>query len=313
MNKKNSLSVVISAYNEEAKIEECLKSVAHIAEEIVVVDNQSSDNTVKIAKKYTSKIFKKENQIMLNINKNYGISKASGDFVLCLDADERVSEELAEEIRLTLLSDEPKDGYLISRKNIIFGKWIQNSIWWPDYQLRLFRRGKGRFPEKHVHELLEVNGSVEKLQNSLVHLNYETISQYIYKMDSIYTENEVKKNLQEGKKVSWHDALEFPVNDFLKTFFAQHGYKDGIHGLALSMLQAFYAEIVFLKLWEKQGFIDETDKNFFQQVVIQLKQIQKRFEYWILSVQIDRAGNKSNAFLLRALRKLNRISSKRYE
>src|SRR3989344_3655909 len=150
------ISVVISAYNEEAMIEDCLKSVKDLADEIIFVDNTSTDKTVEITKKYTKKIFVRENDpVMLNRNKNFGFTKATGDWILSLDADERLTPELSAEIRNSIRAHQFV-AYEIPRKNIIFGKWIQHSIWWPDYNLRLFRRGKGKFPEKHVHEKLVV-------------------------------------------------------------------------------------------------------------------------------------------------------------
>src|SRR5882762_11573536 len=214
--KKFTLSVVISAFNEEKRIARCLESV-EFADEIIFVDNSSADNTVAIAKKYTKHIFTRENNFMLNVNKNFGFTKATGDWILCLDADERVTPELAEEIKNVLdrrqetKDQKPINGYWIPRKNIIFGKWIQNSIWWPDYQLRLFKKGEGKFPEKHVHEMMHVNGKLEKLENPMIHDNYSSISQYLYKLDRIYTENEVQNFLAQGKKITWIDALRFPI------------------------------------------------------------------------------------------------------
>src|SRR5437588_357266 len=125
--KKLTLSVVISAYNEENRITRCLESV-DFADEIIFIDNSSTDTTVSIAKKYTKHIFTKENNFMLNVNKNFGFTKATGDWILCLDADEKITPELAEEIKSKISVDESiVNGYWIPRKNIIFGKWIQNS------------------------------------------------------------------------------------------------------------------------------------------------------------------------------------------
>lgn len=303
MNKPFNLSVVISAYNEENKIEGCLKSV-QFADEILFVNSSSTDNTVSIAKKYTQNIFTRPNNLMLNINKNYGISKAKGEWILILDADERVTPELKQEIELRIMNYEAEiNGYWIPRKNILFGKWIQNAIWWPDYQLRLFIRGKGEFPEKHVHEYLEVEGETEKLHNPLVHENYSTVSQFLYKMDKIYTESEVQKILNEGRKITWADAIRFPVDDFLKTFFSQKGYKDGLHGLVLSLLQAFYAEVVFAKVWEKQGFTEMNSKNFLHEVYEQARKVGKEFMYWFLSSSIEEERNSIKKLSLRLLRR----------
>lgn len=296
------ISVVISAFNEEARIEKCLQA-ASFADEIIFIDNSSTDNSVKIAKKYTSKVYKRQNNPMLNINKNYGFTKATGDWILSLDADEVLTSELITEITKVINKESGVNGYWIPRKNIIFGKWIQNSIWWPDYQLRLFKKGTGKFAEKHVHEMITIEGQTEKLQNPFVHDNYSSISQYIQKLDKIYTESEVENYIASGKKVSWIDALRFPMQDFLKTFFAQKGYKDGLHGLVLSLLQSFYAEIVFAKVWERQGFPEYNDKHFLEQVFVQCKKSALEIEYWFVTSFMQDSHNVFKKISLKFIRR----------
>lgn len=296
------ISAVISAYNEEKNIEDCLASLKGFADEIIIIDNTSQDKTKELAKKFTDKIFVRPNDaVMLNKNKNFGFEKASGEWILSLDADERLTDELKTEIKKSL-KDIKVDGYEIPRKNIIFNKWIKNSIWWPDYNLRLFRNGKGSFPEKHVHEKLVIDGNIKKLTNPMIHYNYQTISQFIKKMDNTYTESEVENFIKSGKNINWYDAVKFPLDDFLKTFFAQKGYKDGIHGLVLSMLQAFYAFIVFAKVWEKkENFKDITPENFLLTFIRQLKAHSKDIRYWILTSQLDEGNSKR--LILRLKRK----------
>ncbi len=323
--KTSKISVVISAYNEEKKIKECLES-ASFADEIILVNSESTDKTLEIAKKYTDKIFTRPNNPMLNINKNFGFTKATGDWILSLDADERVTPQLQKEIELTLnrhsgttrgifdfprndsgVADAPQNdntvvGYWLPRKNIIFNKWIQSDMWWPDYQLRLFCKGKGKFPEKHVHEKIVIDGKAEKLQEPLLHYNYETISQFIQKMDKIYTESEVKNILESGKVVTWVDAIRMPAEDFIKTYFAQKGFKDGLHGLVLSMLQAMYMEVIFAKCWERQGFKEEVVN--LQMVTKECKKITKDSRYWLLTSFIKENKNPLAKFALRVKRKL---------
>ncbi len=297
------LTFVTSAYNEEKKLEDCLKSVKDITDEIIVINSGSTDKTVEIAKKYTKNVFTRENNLMLNVNKNYGFSKAENEWILNLDADERLTPELAKEIRTIVENDggierdphvanTPQDdkmvnGYYIARKNIIFGKWIENSIWWPDYQLRLFRKGKGKFAEKHVHELVEVEGKTETLKNPMIHLNYDSVSQYLRKLDNIYTNNEAENSIKEGKQIHPMDAIKMPVQDFIKTFFSQKGYKDGLHGLVLSLLQAFYSLIVFAKIWEKEGFKEYNSKNFLSEFMSEVNRLTNEFKYWFISILIE--------------------------
>ena len=298
------ISVVISAYNEEAKIADCLSSV-NWADEVIVIDNSSTDKTAKIAQNKGAIVYKRPNNIMLNISKNYGFTKAKYDWIFSLDADERVSPELKDEIinRFTDDSLQLPNGYWIPRKNIIFGKWIQHSIWWPDYQLRLFMKNQGKFPEIDVHEMIEIKGSTDKLKNPLIHFNYDSITQYIHKVDSIYTENEANKILKSNRDLAWYEAIRMPVQDFLKTFFFQSGYKDGLHGLVLSILQAFYAEIVFIKVWEKKGFTDYNNENFINEFLKESSKSAAEFRFWALSAHIENTKNIGKIIYYRMLRR----------
>jgi len=180
---KQTLSVVVSAYNEEKTIGRCLSSVSKLADEIIVVDNSSLDSTVEEAKKYTHHIIKKPNILMLNTNKNIGFSKATSDWILNLDADEVVTEELAKEIKKIINTNLSENGFWIKRKNFSFGKWIQHGLWWPDKQIRLFRRGKGSFPCIHIHEYIDIEGTIGELVEPYIHYNYESIHQYLVKID----------------------------------------------------------------------------------------------------------------------------------
>lgn len=299
-----TLSVVVSVRNAQKNIERCLSSVSW-ADEIVVVDNESSDETAGIAKKFTRNIFHQKNNLMLNTNKNFGFTKAHSDWVLSLDDDEEIPKNTADEMKEILKNPQASvAGYWIERKNIIFGKWIQHGLWWPDKQLRLFRRGWGKFPCKHVHEYLTVDGRTGQLDGPFIHYNYESISQYIRKMNDIYTENEVENLVGAGYKVGWFDAIRFPVSDFVKIFFAQDGYKDGLHGLVLSMLQAFYSLVVFAKLWERQSFV---------QMDIPLPAFSREFtrsagdlRYWIFTARILQTQGKITRLLLRVRRRFTR-------
>jgi len=296
-----TLSVIISAWNEEAKIKRCLASVSWV-DEIIFVDNSSTDQTPRIAKQFTSKVFKRPNNPMLNVNKNFGFSKATSDWILSLDADEEITKELAQEIRSATNAQNELFGYWIPRKNILFGKWIMHGLWWPDKQLRLFKRNKGKFPGIHVHEYLSVDGPTGELDEPYIHYNYETISQFIKKMDTIYTESEVQKHISANYQLFWYDALRFPISDFVKIYFAQQGYKDGLHGLVLSILQSFYSFIVFAKLWEK---------NKFNQIDIPLSSVTKEFrraekevDYWIISAEEKETPSKTMRLLLKIKRRV---------
>ncbi len=285
--KKRTVSVVISAWNEERNIRRCLSSVTW-ADELIVIDNFSTDRTEQIAKEFTTRIWKRPNNLMLNVNKNYGFEKATGDWIISLDADEEIPAQLKKEIQDSVRSQDIA-GFWIPRKNIIFGKWIMHGLWWPDRQLRMFRRGLGSFPEKHVHEYLDVQGKTENLREPYVHYNYETISQFIRKMDTIYTESEVQKLISSSYQMSWRDAIRFPFSDFIKIYFAQSGYKDGLHGLVLALLQSFYSFVVFAKLWERQKFSDIPVTS--AMTTGEAMHAGKEYSYWDLTAQIKETTN----------------------
>jgi glycosyltransferase involved in cell wall biosynthesis len=296
-----TLSVVVSAYNEENTIGACLDSVSW-ADELIVVDNESTDKTAAIAKAKGAIVYKRPNRVMLNTNKNYGFSKATKDWILNLDADERVTSELKKEIQQILQHSSDVSGYDIPRQNIIFGKWIQHGLWWPDYQMRLFQRESGSFPCIHVHEYLEVNGKTKKLHEAMIHENYQTVSQFIRKMDTIYTENEAEQLAIKGYSLERRDIIQFPVRNFISTYYARKGYKDGMHGLALALLQAVYGLVTFLKLWEKEAFVE---KSFTKELLeTEIRQVNTELRYWNLTQDIEANPMKFGTLTKRIQRKL---------
>ena len=300
----SKLSVAISAFNEERKIEDCLKS-ASFADEIIFVDGSSTDNTVKIAKKYTSKIFIRENNLMLNVNKNFGFSKASEEWILSLDADERITDELKKEIK-SIIKNNKKDvnGFWIPRKNKIFGKWMEHTGWYPDYQLRLFKKDKGKFEEKHVHEMIKLEGESKKLNNPIAHYNYENISQFLRKT-LLYAENEANQLIEKGYNFAWQDSIRFPIKEFISRFFAREGYRDGLHGLVLSLLMAFYYLVIFVNIWEKLKFKQIEDEKFLSKVEEEFVKGNKVIFFWFFKVSIDKARNPLKKLILKIKSKIS--------
>jgi glycosyltransferase involved in cell wall biosynthesis len=302
----NKLSVVISAYNEEKKIKDCLESVKW-ADEIILLNNSSTDKTEEIARKYTNKIYTQKNDpLSIDLQKNLGIEKATGEWILILDADERVAPELTEEIK-AILSSQPRNddnisAYWIPRKNIIFGQWIQHTGWYPDPQLRLFRKGAGKFQQKHVHEPIHIEGKTETLKENLLHENYDTIAQFLYKTITNYAPNEAEEKLKQGYTLHWQDAINFPLKEFLSRYFAREGYKDGFHGLMLSILMAFYHFIIFANLWEKSKF---TSPNLqLPEVESELKTSQKQINYWLTNEKLKTEINPVKKLFIKAENKL---------
>jgi glycosyltransferase involved in cell wall biosynthesis len=229
---------------------------------------------------------------MLNVNKNFGFSKASGKWILSLDADERITPGLVGEINnLNLETENNVNGYNIPRKNIIFGKWMEHTGWYPDFQLRLFRKEKGKFPEEHVHEIIKITGEVEYLKNHILHNNYESISQFLNKLATIYGPNEAEQLIKKGYIFDWKDAIRFPTKEFLSRFFAREGYKDGFHGLMLSLLMAFYHFIVFSYIWEKQKFKQIDNKEILTETEKEVIQSSKDMSFWFSKEKIKLIKN----------------------
>lgn len=298
------LCVVIMAFNEEKKIVGCLESIKEIADEIVVVDNSSTDATARIAKKYTQNVYTQKNDPeKIDLQKNFGFSKATGEWILSLDADERVTPELAKEIKVVINGPSVASGYWIPRRNLIFGKWIQYTGWYPDNQLRLFKKGKGRYTSEHVHEHLSIEGSIGNLQQPLVHEHYTTVSEFISKM-MVYAPNEAKNKVAKGYQFSYLDAIRFPSREFISRFFAREGYKDGLHGLVLSLLMAFYHEVIFIFLWEKEKYVEVSQDKFMKDVKKESVHIGRELAYWFTTESL-KAAHGIEKFTLKIKRKLS--------
>ena len=297
------LSAVVSTFNNESVIKACLDSLG-FADEIVVIDHHSTDKTASIAKKYTKRVYLEPNDpLNIDVQKNVGFEKANGEWIISIDSDERVTPELAREIRQVIESNQGYVAYKMKRKNIIFGKWIEHSIWWPDYKVRLFKKGKGSYTVSQVHKELHVDGQIGELSEPFIHENYQTISQYVQKMDH-YTENEALALIEKNAHFNWIDSVRMPVRDFLKTFFLQEGYKDGFHGLVLSILQGFYMFLVVIKVWEKQGFREEQPDNFLEQLDNERAALQKETSYWFFTSCMKLTKNPIIKFKYKILRKL---------
>jgi glycosyltransferase involved in cell wall biosynthesis len=284
------ISVAILTYNEEVNIKACLESVSW-ADEVILVDEKSGDATVKIAKKYTSKIFLVNHgsasglthDTMFHKHKQIALEKCTGDWIFQIDADERISPELAKEIKEAV--DSPiYNGFQVPRRNIIFGKWIEHTGWYPDYQVKLFRKGKGRYACKTVHEQIEIDGEIGVLTQDLIHSHYISVSQFIDRMNR-YTTNDANFILGKNESVSWTDAVKFPVDEFLKRFFFLEGYRDGLHGLVLSGFQALNRLVVFAKIWEKQGFWKKENPEFREEFLKTVKRSASDWAYWVAQTE----------------------------
>ncbi len=252
------LSVVITAWNEAENLPRVVKSVRDLADEVVVVDTESSDATPAVAKKLGCKVFTHPNTGIVEPVRNFSVSKAKGDWILLLDADEEVSPALAKVIRRTINSD-PADYFRLPRKNLIFGKWISSSHWWPDYVYRLFKKGFVVWGDA-IHSIPVTRGRGADFpadsDHALLHHHYSSVSQYVDRLNR-YTDYQLQLLLKQSVRFDWSMLISKPGEEFLRQFFARQGYKDGVHGLGLAGLQAFSELVLYLKLWQASGFREE--------------------------------------------------------
>lgn len=287
------ISVVINTLNEEDNIANCIDSVKDFADEVIVVDMHSEDKTQEIAEKMGAKVFKHERTGYVEPARNFAIEKAKGEWILILDADEQLTDDLGEKLESIVKLDK-YDYVAIPRKNIVFGKWIQYSRWWPDYNIRFFKKGKVAW-HKEIHSVPMTNGkgtdleAVESL--AIVHHHYVSIDQYIERMNR-YTSKQADARKEAGEIFKWKDILIKPGGEFLSRFFAGKGYKDGLHGLALSSLQAFSELVVYLKLWQMEKF---TPKQLdYREVIEAMKKIHKEENYWYADTYVNEHGGFTN-------------------
>ena len=244
------LSVVLATYNEEENIEECLKSVKDIADEICIVDGTSDDKTVSIAKKYTSKIIVTDNPQIFHINKQKAIDMASNDWILQLDADERVSADLAAEIKEIIKSNPRENGYWIPRKNWFLGRFLMKGGQYPDYTLRLYRTGQGRLPMKDVHEQAIVDGSVGYLKHPLIHIADPKFNRYLKRFNRYTSLMAVQiqkdKNLK-NPLIFFRYLIFYPLKWFMLTYLRHKGFMDGWQGFVFSLFSALRFPVSYIK------------------------------------------------------------------
>jgi len=241
------LSVTIITRNEEERIRRCLEGVSW-AQEIVVVDAESTDRTVEIVRAFTPKVFVRP-WPGFSAQKNFAIAQATQPWILALDADEWVSPELREEIQAVLEADGPLDGYYIPRKSFFLGRWIRHGTWFPDYQLRLFRRGRGAFQARSVHEAVEVKGRLGYLKTPLLHFSYHGIGDFVQR-SNLYSSLAAQDLIRRGKRISLGDLLLRPLGRFCSMYFLHRGFLDGRHGLLLAILYSYYVFLRSAKAWE---------------------------------------------------------------
>lgn len=281
--------MVVNTLNEEKNLPRAIASVVNFADEIIVVDMESTDATVEIAKKLGAKVFIHKKTGYVEPARNFALSKTTNPWILVLDADEELPKKLAEKMA-QILKNPKADYFRVPRKNIIFGRWMKHSRWWPDYNIRLFKKGIVSWNEViHAVPMTQgVGGEIEaKEEFAIVHYNYNSVDQYVERMNR-YTSQHANVLAEEGYKFSWKDILTRPSNEFLSRYFFGQGYKDGLHGLALSLLQAFSELVLYLKLWQKEKFKDE-DPDL-SGVISLMRDEERGLHYWQYDAQYKESG-----------------------
>lgn len=273
-------SLIIHTKNEQDNILACINSARGLFNEVIVIDMQSQDKTVILAKQVGARVYKVKDIGFADPVRNYGISKAKYTWILALDADERLSTILIKKL-LTIIKENQYNLVQIPHKNIIFEKWIKHTGWWPDYHYRFFKKGFLVYRDT-VHTQPGYSGKVLTLEpieeNAMTHRGHNSISQLLKKYDSY---SNLEMHFPKMDKITAKDVLEYAQSEFINRYINSEGYKDGLHGFMLSKFREFYRYIEFAKYWEKQGYADIIDEKELQEIVLknyQLKQEKNIFE-----------------------------------
>jgi len=242
------ISAIIITYNEESNIEECLKSISWV-DEIVIVDSGSTDNTEQICKKYTKSFYFQE-WFGYGPQKQFALGLAKNQWILSIDADERVTPELRNDLENILKNEDTISGYFIPRENYYLGKKIKYCGWYPDYTLRFAKRDKASFDNNLVHEKLLVDGSTAKLFTNMTHYPFKSIAQQLLKLNK-YSTISADGMFNQNKSIPWIILFMKPIFTFFKIFILRFGFLDGWRGLIISLAASSSTYYKYLKLKER--------------------------------------------------------------
>jgi glycosyltransferase involved in cell wall biosynthesis len=241
-------SVYVIAYNDAPNMRACLESVRW-ADELIVVDSHSTDGTEAIAREFTDRIYQVD-FAGFGALRNRALSYCTHEWVFSLDSDERMTPELREEVERLLNGEPGADAYFVPRKNYFLGRWIRHCGWYPDYrQPQLFRRSRFRYRDELVHEGFECDGPVGRLSQPVLQYPFRDIDHYIAKQDR-YSDLMARRMAEQGRRFAAHQLVTHPLGAFLKMYLQRRGFLDGMPGLILSGLYAYYTFIKYAKLWE---------------------------------------------------------------
>ncbi len=241
------LTVTVITRNESAHIEACLASVDW-ADERLVVDCGSTDDTVALAERAGARVIVRD-WPGYSAQKNFAAGEASHDWILSVDADERVTPELGHEITQLLQAPQAFAGYRVPRLTWHLGRWFRTTDWYPDSQLRLYDRRRGRWKTRRVHESVEVDGTPGQLAHDLRHYAYRDIAHHLETMNR-YTTLAAEDLFEQGRRVGATDVIVHPIAAFARNYLLKKGITDGVPGLIVSAMNAYYVFLKLAKVWE---------------------------------------------------------------
>lgn len=254
-NLKEGISVIINTKNEEDHIVDCIKSVSGWANEIIVVDMSSTDKTTQIARKLGAQVYTIEDSGWVEPVRNWSFEKANCQWVFVLDADERAPDTLKKRI-IEIINSDNYDVVKIPWKNIFFNKWIQHTLWWPDYHIRLFKKGYAKWEEK-IHPEVIYKGRFLQLESieslAVIHHNADNIKVWLNKIDA-YTSRE--DFFIKHRTTNFEEVVSRYEEEFVGRYYNAKGYLDGLHGFVLSKFMEYYRFLEFVKYWEATSFSD---------------------------------------------------------
>ena len=245
----SKLSVYVIAHNDEPNMKACLETVAGWGDELIVVDSHSTDRTAVISREYTDKVYQVDFKGFGDL-RNQAVALTTHEWVFSLDSDERMTPELKSEIQLLLDRGPGKDAYFVPRKNYFLCRWIKHCGWYPDYrQPQLFRKSRFRYREELVHESFDCDGPVGFLKNPALQYPFRDIDHYVAKQDR-YSDLMARRMVEQGRKFSFHQMITHPLGALFKMYVLRGGFLDGMPGLILSGLYAYYTFMKYAKFWE---------------------------------------------------------------
>ncbi len=252
------ISVKINVFNEESNIAAVCETVAW-ADEIVIVDSDSTDRTTEIASRYTDRIFNREFRGYKDKHE-FSDSMTTGDWILWIDADERIPEELRAAIE-ALRHRQPEslpDGFWIARRTRYLGRWINHSTWYPDYQMRLYRKAASYWDGIAPHETARVRGRTERLKGEFLHYTKRNLREHQEVLNS-YTTLAAEYLYKRGRRVRWPELFLVPLSVFVRTYILKQGFRDGIPGLIISIFTAYSVFLKYAKVWERTWIAKTTE------------------------------------------------------